>query len=112
MQTKKIRCFCFPDDCLEVVFTYDGECGKYFGDYPDFEETPRLTQSGRPWVNAVQDACRYGVSRSRPTEDCMDCGSCIFFQKELPEDLIGVCDNENKKHETNPCSDTRKDSKQ
>lgn len=97
MQKKKVRIFCFHDDELEVLFAYNDECEKYFGEYPDFEETPRFTRNGRPWVNAVQDACVHGISQHHPHAQCMDCSSCVFFHKEIPDDLIGVCDNEHKR---------------
>ena len=97
MEKTKVRIYCFYDDRLEVLFQYDEDCDKYFGDYPDFEESPRFTQTGRPWVNAVQDACLHSTSMHHPYEQCMDCGSCIHFRKEAPDDLIGVCDNQLKR---------------
>jgi len=87
------RVFSFDGDSYEVVFQYNPEYGKYFGDYPDFEETPRITPAGRPWVTAMQEGCEYGQSKGDVSR-CFDCGSCIYFRRERQGDLIGICENE------------------
>ena len=84
----KTRLYCLYGDTVNVVFNYDEESGKYFGDYPDFEDNPRFTPCGRRWVNSTKDDCtctenKYG-----------DCGSCKHYVCEKAGDLIGVCNNE------------------
>lgn len=91
-----VRSFSFDGDVLEVVFRYDDTLGIHFGDYPDFEETPRYTPKGRPWVNAMQDACAHGINHFEEARQCLDCGSCWFYLKEHPGDLIGICKNEHR----------------
>lgn len=88
------KSFCFDGDICEVLFIYDPESGKHFGEYPDFEETPRYTPLGKPWVTAMRDGCPHGVSKYTERSRCLDCGSCIYFKQEHPGDLIGVCENE------------------
>ena len=75
----KTRFYCLYGDTVNVVFNYDEESGKYFGDYPDFEDNPRFTPCGRRWVNSTKDDCtctdnKYG-----------DCGSCKHYvcEKEI-----------------------------
>lgn len=92
----KVRRYCFDNDCVEVIFRLD-ESGRCWGDYPDFEETPCYTKSGYPWVNAMQDACRYGVNQYNAAQSCLDCGSCCYYRTERHADLIGICQNENKR---------------
>lgn len=84
----KKRAFRADGDSLEVIFNYDKELDKYFGDYPDFETSPRFTPNGRPWVNATTVGCPYAE------EEFDDCGSCRYFLKEHTTDLIGICINE------------------
>ncbi len=100
MQKTKIRSFCCDGDVVEIEFRSDEAGQRYFGLYPDFEESPRFTPNGRPWVNAMQDACEHGSNRFSPGDPCIDCGSCWHFQKESEGDLIGVCDHENKRKTT------------
>lgn len=97
MQNDVSRIFSFDGDTCEVRFYYDKSCDKYFGDYPDFEETPRYTVSGYPWTSAMQDGCEHGENKYDRHSNCSDCGSCRFFRKELPEDLIGICEHEYKR---------------
>ncbi len=88
------RVFSFDGDSCEVVFQYNPDFGKYFGDYPDFEETPRFTPGGWPWITAMQEGCEYGRGKAGDMRRCFDCGSCIYFRRERPGDLIGICENE------------------
>lgn len=97
MQKSISRVFCFDGDACEVIFHFDETCGKYFGEYPDFEEVPRFTVGGRPWVSALQDGCEYGENKFCRYTECSDCGSCKFFVQERSGDLIGICDHENKR---------------
>lgn len=97
MQDNVSRIFYFDGDVCEVKFYYDESCGKYFGDYPDFEESPRYTAGGRPWTSAMQDGCEHGENKYCRHTDCSDCGSCKFFLQERPGDLIGICDHESKR---------------
>ncbi len=107
MSSFKVRRFSFDGDELEVIYRYDEVLGIHFGDYPDFEETPRYTPQGRPWVNTMQDACSYGVNQFNPTTPCLDCGSCSFYLKERPGDLIGICINDQMRRNTKPARDMR-----
>lgn len=88
MECKKRRIFQIDGDFLEVLFYYDEGSGHYFGEYPDFEETPRYTPNGRKWVNVTIVGCPYAE------EDFDDCGSCRYMKREHPTDLIGVCGND------------------
>ena len=82
------RRFSLYGDVVDVIFFYNEPLDKYFGDYPDFDKSPRTTACGRRWVNATKDDCPY------TDKEYGDCGSCRYFQCEHPGDLIGVCDNE------------------
>ncbi|MBR3784947.1 MAG: hypothetical protein IKJ77_00860 [Firmicutes bacterium] len=94
MERTIIRAFHVDGDVCEVTFVYDEDFGKYFGDYPDFEETPKWTPEGKPWVTAMEGGCEHGTSRVHANKTCFDCGSCIYFRRENTGDLIGVCDYE------------------
>ena len=87
MDKVKTRCYRLDSDTVEVKFHLDETVNQYFGDYPDFEENPRYTPGGRPWVNAT-GGCEHAE------EDFDDCGSCRYYLKENPGDLIGICINE------------------
>lgn len=91
MEQNIIRTFCLDGDSYQVIFLYDAMSKKYFGEYPDFEESPRYTASGHPWVTAMQEGCDYSVSRYAEGSHCMDCGSCRFYTQEQKGDLIGIC---------------------
>ena len=86
-----VRSFCIDSDICEVVFRFDEDVGKYIGDYPDFELSPRYTPSGLRWINATSDSCSYGKNKYFSEKSCLDCGSCEFFTTEKAGDLIGVC---------------------
>lgn len=84
----KYRSYRLDGDVIEVPFSYDSSTGMYFGEYPDFSETPRITPRGRRWVNAIGEGCQYA-------DDAYgDCGSCPYFKPEQAGDLIGVCTHE------------------
>lgn len=95
MNQSMIRRYCLDGDISEVVFHFDTVCQKCFGEYPDFEEEPRYTPAGRPWVTVMQEGCPYGKNKYHPAEACLDCGSCQYFLSERERDLIGICVNEN-----------------
>jgi len=97
MDKTMTRIFSFDGDSFEVIFYYNQDFKKYFGDYPDFEEMPRFTSSGRPWITAMQGGCIHSSRIDSEFEKSLDCGSCIYFLKEQPGDLIGICSNENMK---------------
>ncbi len=88
MENTKKRIFCLDDDTLEITFVFDAEAEFYFGNFPDFSETPKYTPRGRPWVNVTYDGCPYAE------ELYGDCGSCKYFRCEHPGDLIGICEND------------------
>lgn len=93
MEKTIVRTFCYDGDICEVVFRYDHQSGKHFGDYPDFEETPRHTKNGWKWITATQEGCALGVNKYAKDDRCMDCGSCEHFIQEKAGDLIGICGN-------------------
>lgn len=82
------RQFVLYGDIVDVTFVYNELSDKYFGDYPNFDENPRVTPCGRRWVNATKDDCPYA------DKEYGDCGSCQYYRCEHSGDLIGVCDNE------------------
>ncbi len=88
MTNEKIRLYRLDGDELEVVFVYDEQSGRHFGDYPDFTENPRHTPKGRPWVNVMTEGCPFA------DDDYGDCGSCPHFLSEQQGDLIGICKND------------------
>ncbi len=91
MSKSVVRLFQLYGDKVSVSFRYSEEHGMYFGDYPDFCETPRHTPCGRPWVNVLSEGCEY-------TQQIYgDCGSCQYLRTEKPGDLIGVCDHHKKR---------------
>ncbi len=94
------RSYCFDGDICDVLFRFDESCGKYLGDYPDFEESPRYTQSGKMWITAMQNACPCAQNKFSDSEACEDCGSCIFFSKEKQGDLVGICEHESNRKKT------------
>lgn len=81
------RIISLDGDSIEVIFSYDERYKIWNGNYPDFEENPRFTPNGKPWVNVISDSCPLA------TENYGDCGSCKFLKKESVTDLIGICDN-------------------
>lgn len=91
----KYRSYRLDGDVVEVPFSYDETTGMYFGEYPDFSETPRITPLGRRWVNAIGEGCQYA------DETYGDCGSCRYFIPEQTGDLIGVCTHEKNRVNTN-----------
>lgn len=78
------------DDILEILYTYNENLDKYFGDYPDFKENPRYTPNGKPWVNVMDSDCPYH------TGEYGDCGLCPYLKKANPKDIIGICTHESK----------------
>lgn len=84
----KTRLYRLDGDTVEVPFSYDKTLDRYFGDYPDFSENPRITPSGKPWVNVTWDGCEFA------DDEFGDCGSCKYFRSEKLGDLIGICENE------------------
>lgn len=86
IKTKK-RLYRLSGDALEVIFVYDKDTDMYFGEYPDFDSTPRYTPDGKKWVNVTKDDCPYADM------DFGDCGSCKYFECEKAGDLIGICNN-------------------
>ncbi len=91
MEKTITRSFCFDGDICDVLFRYDEASGKYFGDYPDFEEQPRYTGTGKMWVTAMQTSCAYAKNKYTEEGPCDDCGSCIYLHREQQGDLIGIC---------------------
>lgn len=92
-----VRSYCLDGDTCEVLFIYDSQCQRHFGEYPDFEESPRYTGNGWPWVTAMQESCQHSINKYDFQERCMDCGSCQYFVQEQDHDLIGICYHENQR---------------
>lgn len=88
MEEKRYREYHIDGDVVRVAFYYDEETAMWFGEYPDFNESLRITPSGRRWVNAIGDGCPYA------DKEYGDCGSCSYYRPEREGDLIGVCDHE------------------
>lgn len=85
----EVRTFCVDGDSIAVTFRYDEQWKTWIGEYPFFKEEPRYTPSGRPWRNAVHTECiHHGGGKHN------DCGTCRYFTKGTPMDLIGVCFND------------------
>ena len=87
MKNKEVRTFHLDGDVVEVPIVFDEDIGKYIHDYPDFKIHPRLTRSGRRWVNVTYSECPYADKQYG------DCGSCDFFLCEKAGDQIGICTN-------------------
>lgn len=88
MTDRKYRRFTIDGDILDIEYALDPETGRWVGNYPIFEETPRFTPEGRPWKNVFGSECRYSDS------EFGDCGGCSHFRREDPLDVIAVCYHE------------------
>lgn len=88
MKKTEQRTYCIDGDTMCITFTYDEACGVWLGDYPYFEEEPRLTPSGRQWKNVMHDSCPHAEGTHG------DCGTCPHLVRQDPGDLIGVCFHE------------------
>lgn len=88
MTDREIRRFEIDGDLLEVEYRFDPETGRWYGNYPIFEETPRYTPGGRPWKNVFDSECAYSDS------EFGDCGGCSYFRRTDPLDVIAVCYHE------------------
>ena len=88
MLTTKIETYRIDGDQIDVTFTLDTPSGAWIGDYPFFEEEPRMTPSGRPWRNITHDSCPLAAGSYR------DCGTCPHLVKQALGDLVGVCFHE------------------
>ncbi len=80
-----IRTYVVDGDSVEITYTYDESRNRYFGEFPDFEVSPRYTSEGRPWVNVLSTGCEFAEG------EYDDCGSCRHILRQRPKDLIGVC---------------------
>ena len=56
--------------------------------YPDFLKAPVYTDSGEPFVTAMQDVCE-GYRGDAPSPDTT-CADCEYFKRG--EDWFGICD--------------------
>ena len=88
MKKRKTRTYCIDGDSLDVSFAFHEQSGAWIGDYPYFEEEPRITPSGRRWRNVTFDDCPHAEGSHG------DCGTCIHLKKQSPNDLVGVCFHE------------------
>lgn len=85
----KYRTFTVDGDMLKVQFRFDELWGIWLGDYPYFADEPRYTPSGKPWKGAADVGCTHYEGET--ADGC--CGSCRYYIREKPADMIGVCDN-------------------
>lgn len=84
VKTKK-RTISVDGDAIVIQFRLDELWNVWLGDYPFFKEEPRYTPSGRPWRNVSHTDCPMAKGKWG------DCGSCPYFIREHPMDMIGVC---------------------
>ncbi len=89
MEYEIYKIFTIEDVEIRMKFRYCEKCRKYIGDYPDLEEAPLFTKSGKRVVTAMQDKCRHYKS----ADNSVDCGSCDYYKREKEGDLIGICNN-------------------
>jgi len=59
--------------------------------YPEFDENPEYTEDNRPFALRVDDSCEYGRCSTPDGDNPGDCGGCVFFYREQPDDPIGIC---------------------
>ena len=83
-----VQTYHIDGDTLQVSFELDEPSGAWIGDYPFFEEEPRITPAGRPWCNVTHDSCPYAAGTHG------DCGTCPHLVKQSENDLVGVCFHE------------------
>jgi len=95
VKRNKRKIISLDGDSLEIVFIFNEELRKHFGEYPDFSEVPRYTPMGRPWVNVTNEDCPFSEG------EYGDCGSCPYLLKQSTKDLIGVCTHEKKRKDKN-----------
>lgn len=95
MKRNKRKTISLDGDSLEIVFIFNEELRRHFGEYPDFSEVPRYTPMGRPWVNVTNEDCPFSEG------EYGDCGSCPYLLKQSTKDLIGVCTHEKKRKDKN-----------
>ena len=96
MQEERRKTFQVDGDRFTVPYHYDEGAKIFIGQFPEFEEEPRYTPSGRPWKNAVTVGCHYAAG------DYDDCGSCPHLIKADPRDIIGVCFHERLRSRASP----------
>ncbi|NLW79264.1 MAG: hypothetical protein GXY32_07645 [Ruminococcaceae bacterium] len=82
---------------FEVYRKYDALVEHEVDVYPDFEAKPEYTAEGRPFRTAADTGCPHGRPQSPQGappggyEAYGDCGGCIYFHREAPYAIIGVC---------------------
>lgn len=76
---------------VNIPLRYDKSVGRFFEEFPDYEEQPLYTAQGKPIVCAMQDACAHSVMALN--DSCVDCGSCRYYEPAQPHELIGLCSN-------------------
>ena len=54
--------------------------------YPDFIKEPQYTDSGIPFVTAIQDPCEYFNGKKDENSTCDECSYYVQC-----EDLLGIC---------------------
>lgn len=91
MRDDKKKVYTLDGDSLEITFRYDELSKKHLGEYPDFIERPRITPSGRKWVDVITEDCPYADGEDKT------CGTCSFMLKQDEKDIIGICMNDNLK---------------
>ncbi len=92
MVKKEVREFLVDEDSIHIEFVYDEQFDVWIGDFPCFEDEPRITKNGRLWKNVSFTGCPFAPAEFR------DCGTCSYLRKQNHMDLIGVCFNDELKH--------------
>ena len=67
--------------------------------YPNFDESPEYTVDGRPFVLGVQECCAHGKSGDPDNPNPWDCAGCIWLCLDNPDEPIGVCMCDERRHE-------------
>ena len=88
MVKTRIRTYLNDGDAVPIPETFDEKCGRWLGDFTEFDKAQRYTPSGRPWVDITcGDECPHCDSTAGG-------GACSFFHREKPKDVIAVCFND------------------
>lgn len=85
------RIFSLEGSELKIIFRYSEKFGRYIGDFPDFEQEPLYTDSGKPWVCAVQDMCSHGRCKDGSEKFGSEKGSFVKGDFETEDfETVGV----------------------
>ncbi|MCD7892468.1 MAG: hypothetical protein LUG60_02080 [Erysipelotrichaceae bacterium] len=82
---------------LNIPLYYDKQSGKYIENYEEWINNKIFTPLGHLILFAGEDACEYSLSIDN--KDCLDCGSCKFYQRASEETWIGICTNKKERRD-------------